>query len=118
MYSSVQCYSFFLLLNFQILGGTDIAGVEQAVKDKVEDLLVKHRLSDAVPLTNLNKDIAIHDLLVAEVLVTRTVALDTIFKGLNCLGLSNLLRKHQIIDLKHYYVSVANMLSLHNKTTI
>ena len=88
-----------------------MAGDEQAFKDKVEDLLVKHRLSDAVPLTNLNKD-----LLVAEVLVTRTA--DVFFKGLNSLGLSNLLRKHQSIDLKHYCVFVANMLSLHNKTTI
>ncbi len=72
-------------------------GVEQGVRDKVEDLLVKHGLSDVVPLTNLNKDKAIQDLLVAEVLVTRTVALDSFFKGLNCLGLGDLLRKHQSI---------------------
>ena len=86
-----------LLSNFQILGGTEVDGVEQAVKGKIEDLLVKHGLSDFVPLTNLNKEKAIHDLLVAEVLVTRTVALDSFFKGLNCLGIGNLLRKHQSI---------------------
>ena len=86
-----------LLSNFQILGGTEVDGVEQAVKGKIEDLLVKHGLSDVVPLTNLNKEKAIHDLLVAEVLVTRTVALDSFFKGLNCLGLGNLLCKHQSI---------------------
>ena len=38
-----------LLSNFQILGGTEVDGVEQAVKGKIGDLLVKHGLSDVCP---------------------------------------------------------------------
>ena len=50
-----------------------------------------------MPLTDVNKEKAIEDLLVAEVLVTRTLALDTFFKGLNTLGLGDLLRRYPSI---------------------
>lgn len=35
---------------------------------------------------------AVQDLMVAEVLLTRILPLETLFKGLNCLGLGDLLR--------------------------
>ena len=72
--------------------------VDDEAKDKVEELLVRHGLTDAVPLSDVNKEKAIKDLLVAEVLVTRTIiALDSFFRGLNTLGLGDLLRKHPSI---------------------
>ena len=55
---------------------------------------MKHGLTDVVPLTDVNKAKAIKDLLIAEVLITRTLALDSFFKGLNVHGLGDLLRKH------------------------
>lgn len=69
--------------------------VDDEAKDKVEELLVRHGLTDAVPLSDVNKEKAIKDLLVAEVLVTRTIALDSFFRGLNTLG--DLFRKHPSI---------------------
>lgn len=48
-------------------------------RSKIEEQLVRHGLTD-VPLTDLNKEKAVNDLLIAEVLVTRTLALDTLFK--------------------------------------
>ena len=59
--------------------------------------MVKHGLTD-IPLTDINKEKAIQDLLVAEVLVTKTAALDSFFTGLNALGLRKLLRKYPIIQ--------------------
>ena len=49
-------------------------------RSKIEDQMIRHGLTD-VPLTDINKDKAVNDLMVAEVLVTRTLALDTLFKG-------------------------------------
>lgn len=43
------------------------------------------------------KEKAVNDLLVAEVLITRTLALDRFFRDLNCLGLGDLLRKYPVI---------------------
>ena len=60
-------------------------------------MLVKHGLTD-IPLTDVNKERAIQDLLVAEVLVTRTAALDLFFTSLNALGLGKLLIKYPIIQ--------------------
>ena len=71
--------------------------MDKVAKDKVEEILVRHGLTD-VPLTDVNKDKAINDLLVAEVLVTRTLALNTFSKGLNCLGLGDLVHKHPAIS--------------------
>ena len=51
-----------------------------------------------IPLTDVNKEKAIQDLLVAEVLVTRTAALDSFFTSLNALGLGKLLRKYPIFQ--------------------
>jgi len=47
-----------------------------------------------VPLSALNIDLAVKDLLVAEVIVTRTLPLDALLKGMNVLGLGELLRKY------------------------
>ncbi|XP_068681680.1 G2/M phase-specific E3 ubiquitin-protein ligase-like [Montipora foliosa] len=85
------------LLQEKILQKKNIDEVDGEAKDKVEELLVRHGLTEAVPLSDLNKDKAMNDLLVAEVLVTRTVALDSFFHGLNSLGLGDLLRKHPSI---------------------
>lgn len=73
---------------------TKIKDIDSNLKGKLEDMLVKHGLTDAVPLTDVNKSKAIKDLLIAEVLITRTLALDSFFKGLNVHGLGDLLRKH------------------------
>lgn len=58
--------------------------------------MVRHGLTD-IPISNLNKDKGINDLLVAEVVITRTLALDSFFRGLNCLGLGDLLHKYPVI---------------------
>lgn len=71
--------------------------VDAEARDRIEELLVRHGLTDAVPLSDVNKEKAINDLLVAEVLVTRTIALDSFFQGLNALGLGDLIRKHPSI---------------------
>lgn len=67
--------------------------IDSNLKGKLEDMFVKHGLTDVVPLTNVNKDKAIKNLLIPEVLITRTLALDSFFKGLNVHGLGDLLRK-------------------------
>ena len=54
--------------------------------------MVRHGLTD-IPLTNLNKDKAVLDLLVPYIIVTRTHALDMFFKGLNASGIGSLLRQ-------------------------
>ena len=46
-----------------------------------------------IPLTNLNKVKAVLDLLVADIVVTKTYALDRFFKGLNATGIGSLLRQ-------------------------
>ncbi|XP_068697998.1 uncharacterized protein [Montipora foliosa] len=73
---------------------TKIKNIDSNLKGKLEDILVKHGLKDVVPLTDVNKAKAIKDLLIAEVLITRTLALDSFFKGLNVHGLGDLFRKH------------------------
>ena len=55
---------------------------------------MRHGLTTHVPLSALNIDLAVKDLLVAEVIVTRTLPLDAILKGMNVLGLGELLRKY------------------------
>lgn len=55
---------------------------------------MRHGLTTHVPLTSLNIDLAVKDLLVAEVIVTRTLPLDALLKGMNVLGLGELLRKY------------------------
>ena len=57
-------------------------------------MLVRHGLTTHVPLSALNIDLAVKDLLVAEVIVTRTLPLDALLKGMNVLGLGELLRKY------------------------
>ena len=84
-----------LLFDSQIIGCSNI---EESAKDKVEDLLVRHGLADVVPLTEINKDKAVQDLLVAEVIINRIAALDSFVKGLNCMGLGDLLRRHPSIS--------------------
>ena len=53
-----------------------------------------HGLTDLtdLPLTDENKDKAVQDIIVREVLVTRTTPLDSIFCGLNAVRVGSLLR--------------------------
>ena len=81
-------------LTTQFKDETKMKDIDSNLKGKLEDMLVKHGLTDAVPLTDVNESKAIKDLLIAEVLITRTIALDSFFKGLNVHGLGDLLRKH------------------------
>ncbi|KAL9961661.1 hypothetical protein ACROYT_G030652 [Oculina patagonica] len=63
-------------------------------KDKLEELMVRHGLTMWVPLTSLNIGSAVQDLMIAEVLSTRIQPLQSLFKGMNCLGLGALLREN------------------------
>ena len=56
----------------------------------MEELMVRHGLTD-LPLTDENKDKAVQDIIVGEVLVTRTTPLDSIFCGLNAVRVGSLL---------------------------
>jgi hypothetical protein len=58
--------------------------------------MVRHDLVD-IPISSLNKNKAVNDLLVAEVVITRTLTLDSFYKGFNCLGLGDLMRKYPVI---------------------
>lgn len=83
---------FILCCLLQVIGQDDLAALTDIEKDKLEELLVHHGLTTWVPLTSLNMAGVVQDLLVAEVLLTRILPLETLFKGLNCLGLGDLLR--------------------------
>ena len=61
---------------------------------------MRHGLTTHVPLSALNIDLAVKDLLVAEVIVTRTLPLDALLKGMNVLGLGELLRKYPSVVSK------------------
>ena len=80
----------------QIAGKDTLEELTSVEKDRIEEKLVSHGLSD-VPLTMLNKDKAIRDLLSAEVIITRTLAMDSFFKGLDCMGLGKILRSYPTI---------------------
>ena len=82
---------FILCCLLQVIGQDDLAALTDIEKDKLEKLLVRHGLTTWVPLTSLNMAGAVQDLMVAEVLLTRILPLETLFKGLNCLGLDDLL---------------------------
>jgi len=56
--------------------------------------MVRHGLTMWVPLTSLNIGAAVQDLMIAEVLSTRIQPLESLFKGMNCLGLGDLLREN------------------------
>ena len=60
--------------------GKTVQDLSDDHRSKIEDQMICHGLTD-VPLTDINKDKAVNDLMIAEVLVTRTLALDTLFKG-------------------------------------
>ena len=92
VYSLSVCEWYIVYALLQVIPHEKVADVDAVAKDKIEELLVRHGLTD-VPLTDVNKEKVIQDLLVAEVLVTRTLALGTFFKGLHCLGLGDLLRQ-------------------------
>lgn len=74
-----------------IIGQDDIIRMTSSETDKVEEIMVRHGLAD-IPLTNVNKDKAILDLLVADIVVTRTHALNMSFKGLNAISIGDFLR--------------------------
>ena len=58
--------------------------------------MVSHGLTD-IPITNLNKEKAIQDILVAEVIITRVLPMNKFFDGLDCMGLGKILRQHPAI---------------------
>lgn len=67
--------------------------LDETDRDKIESLMVRHGLSD-LPLTDQNKEKAVQDIIVAEVLTTRTAALDAIFIGMNSCDLGTLMRSN------------------------
>jgi len=79
----------------QIIGKDDLK-LSDEERDRVEERMVCHGLTE-IPLTVLNKEKAIKDLLIAEVLITRVMAMDAIFKGMNSLGLGKLMRSYPTI---------------------
>ena len=70
--------------------------IDSVAREELEDRMVRHGLTD-IPISRLNKEKAVNDLLVAEVVVTRTLALESFYKGLNCLGLGDLMRKYPVL---------------------
>lgn len=45
----------------------EVKDIDASAKDRVEELMVRHGLTD-IPLTDLNKEKAVNDLFVAEIL--------------------------------------------------
>ena len=80
-----------------MLGKDDLGELTTNDREKLEEKIVSHGLSD-VPLTKLNKDKAIKDLMTAEVIITRTLAMDSFFKGLDCMGLGRILRENPSVS--------------------
>ena len=80
---------------FQVLSH-DISELTSEEKDKLEGRMVSHGLTD-IPITDLNKDKAMKDTLIAEVLITRVLAMNKFFEGLDCMGLGKLLRGYPSI---------------------
>jgi len=64
-----------------VLSKDDLEELTADDREKLEEKIVSHGLSD-VPLTKLNKDRAIKDIMTTEVIITRTLAMDSFFKGL------------------------------------
>lgn len=48
----------------------EVKDIDAFAKDRVEELMVRHGLTD-IPLTDLNKEKAVNDLFVAEILKSR-----------------------------------------------
>ena len=80
-----------------MVGKDDLQELTADEREKLEEKIVSHGLSD-VPLTKLNKDKAIKDLMTAEVVITRTLAMDSFYKGLDCMGLGRILRENSSIS--------------------
>ena len=78
----------------KVIGKDDLHNLTISEKDKLEELLVRHGLTTWVPLTLLNKDGTVQDLMIAEVLLTRVLPMGALFKGVSCLGLGDMLRKN------------------------
>ena len=78
----------------KVIGKDDLYNLAISEKDKLEELLVRHGLTTWVPLTLLNKDGTVQDLMIAEVLLTRVLPMEALFKGVSCLGLGDMLRKN------------------------
>lgn len=71
-----------------MVGKDDLQELTADEREKLEEKIVSHGLSD-VPLTKLNKDKAIKDLM---------TAMDSFFKGLDCMGLGRILRENSSIS--------------------
>jgi len=61
-----------------VLNKDDLEELTADDREKLEEKIVSHGLSD-VPLTKLNKDRAIKDIMTAQVIITRTLAMDSFF---------------------------------------
>lgn len=61
-----------------MLSKDDLEELTADDREKLEEKIVSHGLSD-VPLTKLNKDRAIKDIMTTEVIITRTLAMDSFF---------------------------------------
>lgn len=89
--SHMQCsfHSENMYLPFQVLS-QDISELTSEEKDKLDGRTVNHGPTE-IPITNLNKDKAMKDILIAKVLITTVLAMDKFFEGLDCMGLGKLL---------------------------
>ena len=67
--------------------------------------MVSHGLTD-IPLTEINKKKAVKDLTVAEVVITRVLAMEAIYKGLKSLGLGKLLRSYPTLIAPKIFPSI------------
>lgn len=57
----------------------------------MEELMVRHGVCD-LPLTEVNKEQAVHSVIMGEVLLSRTKALDAIIAGMNVINLGSFVR--------------------------
>lgn len=84
-----------IYLPFQVLNH-DITELTSDERNKLDGRMVSHGLTD-IPITNLNKDKSMKDILIAEVVITRVFAMDKFFEGLDFIGLGKLFRGYPSI---------------------
>lgn len=71
-------------------GDTSVTLLIVEEKDKIEEAMVRHGCTD-LPLSDKNIVKCVQDVMVGEVLVSRLMALEAIFLGMNTIGLGHLL---------------------------
>lgn len=72
-------------------GDTSVTLLTTEEKDKIEEAMVRHGCTE-LPLSDKNIVKSVQDVMVGEVLVSRLMALEAIFLGMNTIGLGHLLR--------------------------